>query len=204
MQRPHINYERIARALDFYKRQRQYEYVEVPWVVGKEAVDITRPPLSRRFDVTWGADPVGALVASGEQSLLDIRADLCPGRKYVCVTPCFRDDTPDQFHQREFMKVELMIVVWKHDPAEPALHTITQDARAFFGLFQSCGSTLQLTQTDIGQDLTIEGIEVGSYGCREHGDFRWVYGTGVAEPRLSQSLAVQEQRMAKELDELCR
>ena len=33
------------------------------------------------------------------------------------------------------------------------------------------------------------GIELGSYGIREFAGFRWIYGTGVAEPRLSLCIA---------------
>ena len=41
--------------------------------------------------------------------------------------------------------------------------------------------------TDDGSDLiTMAGVELGSYGRRNHGGLNWVYGTGVAEPRLSQ------------------
>jgi hypothetical protein len=32
------------------------------------------------------------------------------------------------------------------------------------------------------------GIELGSYGIREHDNLKWVFGTGLAEPRLSKVL----------------
>ncbi len=43
----------------------------------------------------------------------------------------------------------------------------------------------------VNHDIMIKGIEVGSYGYRYIDDFAWVYGTGCAEPRLSQVLAMK-------------
>jgi hypothetical protein len=30
-------------------------------------------------------------------------------------------------------------------------------------------------------------IEIGSYGMREYENFKWIYGTGMAEPRFSKA-----------------
>jgi hypothetical protein len=35
-------------------------------------------------------------------------------------------------------------------------------------------------------DLICKGIELGSYGIRKYNNHKWIYATGVAEPRLSQ------------------
>ncbi len=40
-------------------------------------------------------------------------------------------------------------------------------------------------KTHLGYDLTIDGHEVGSYGERVVGNHRWVYGTGIADPRFT-------------------
>ena len=41
-------------------------------------------------------------------------------------------------------------------------------------------------------DITADGIELGSYGVRECEFVRWIYGTGLAEPRFSTLLKTQE------------
>ncbi len=40
-------------------------------------------------------------------------------------------------------------------------------------------------------DLNYKGIELGSYGTRKYKDINWVFGTGLAEPRLSKVLKIQ-------------
>jgi hypothetical protein len=42
-------------------------------------------------------------------------------------------------------------------------------------------------KTNIGYDIVYRGMELGSYGIREDQftNFKWIYGTGCAEPRLS-------------------
>jgi len=44
---------------------------------------------------------------------------------------------------------------------------------------------LDTIKTDNGYDITVKGIELGSYGIRECEFLNWIYGTGCAEPRLS-------------------
>lgn len=44
-----------------------------------------------------------------------------------------------------------------------------------------------IEKVDYGYDLLLSGIEVGSYGFREYKNNKWIYGTGLAEPRFSQA-----------------
>jgi hypothetical protein len=194
-----IDYHKIARAIEFYKML-GYEYIEVPWMVSTASIDITKPPNATRFD-TWR----GSLVASGEQSFLEIRDNLCPGRKYQCATPCFRDEkVVDDLHLPQFFKVELIVPLWKHDDAEPYFKQIVMDGLKFARHYNSSGNAVTWADTDIGQDILVEGIEIGSYGVREHEGFRWVYGTGIAEPRFTQAMEAHAKRTELELEELCK
>jgi hypothetical protein len=174
-----INYQRIGKAIEVYSGL-GYNYIEVPWLIDQKSIDITKPPKCRYF-----ATEFGHLIASGEQSFLQIRDELCPSRKYQTVTPCFRDDTVDELHVRQFMKLELIVPLWKTDDAEKILQQMMGDAqRAMWG----CGP-IEVVNTDpMTYDFTIRDIEVGSYGIREHQGFRWIYGTGMAEPRMSQAI----------------
>lgn len=176
MSKTAINYQRIADAIKHYSKC-GYEYIDAPWFVSKESIDVTRPENTRYFETF-----IGNLVASGEQSFVEIRNDLCPSRKYQCVTPCFRDDDYDEMRLPYFLKLELIIVLWKNDQSDNLEAQIISDARAFFSKY---GKT-EIVKTDVGHDLNMFGYELGSYGYREHKEFRWIYGTGVAEPRLSQ------------------
>jgi len=189
-----INYGRIQNAIDFYQKL-GYQYLDVPWLVKKESVDVTKPPTARNYETF-----AGCLVASGEQSFYEIRHDLCPSRFYQCVTPCFRDEKYDELHLPYFLKNELIVVLWRGDSAEVIMDKMIHDAFQFFSRY--CYGGISEVHTDIGTDLAFHGIELGSYGVRDIDGFRWVYGTGCAEPRLSQAIALGEKIAAQELDDL--
>lgn len=170
-----IDYTKIARAVDYYKTC-GFVYIDVPWIISERTLRITKPPHARCFSTLFGC-----LVASGEQSFLEIRNEL--DGKYQCVTPCFRDEKEvDDLHRNYFMKVELI----ETNPADidRAYWDMLVYAKGFFEHYDF----VDIVDTDEGKDIFINGIEVGSYGIRAYKDFRWVFGTGVAEPRLSQAL----------------
>jgi hypothetical protein len=173
-----IIWEAIGRAVGHYQTF-DYAYVEVPWAVPPEDIGATFVPT--------GSDPaipgMGFLVGSAEQGFvkLDREGALGAGR-FVACSPCFRVREPvfDIFHQPYFMKVEL----YRNDRVdEAALMEMIRDARQLFRLF--LGSDPELVATDEGFDIEVNGIEVGSYGIRSYGALRWIYGTGLAEPRFS-------------------
>jgi hypothetical protein len=169
-----IDYDKIAAAIFWYKAL-GYKYIEAPWLVSNDSMMVTAPPDRRLFSTF-----AGNLVASGEQSFIEIRKSLKPGH-YLCATPCFRDEPIlDEWHLQSFFKVELIEV----EPilVEESINSMIGDAAAFFSRWVNA----ERKRTNIGYDLEYNGIELGSYGYREHEDFKWVYGTGCAEPRLSQ------------------
>jgi len=188
-----INYNKIGMAVDYYSEQ-GFKYIEVPWIVSKESMMITAPPEVRLFSTF-----AGELVASGEQSFLEIRKllHLAPGYPALlqCVTPCFRDElNPDEFHLQYFMKNELIgVCAPKHDEdyiPHALIDFIIRKALDFFKRFAKLEDikVIDVPQSNsiVNRDIMIKDIEVGSYGYRCYEDFCWVYGTGCAEPRLSQ------------------
>jgi seryl-tRNA synthetase len=182
-----IDYEKIAAAVHHYETK-GYKEIEVPWIISLDSMLITRPKGARLFSTF-----AGELVASGEQSFLEIRNQLKPG-KYQCVTPCFRDEQiKDRLHHQHFMKNELIWVLepWKPNDATYyyMLEVMIKDAKEFFNKY--CNAVVvdaPLSNAFNNQDIEINGIEVGSYGYRSYEDFHWIYGTGCAEPRLTMSL----------------
>lgn len=185
MTRSLIDWSLVARAVAEYGR-RGYHYVEAPWFVSEEALGATLPP-GRHGHRTLD----GPLVGSAEQSFIQMMLDgeLPPGR-YVAATPCFRDDDPDELHQRYFFKVELVHVLRALDaPASMALaeEIVFGDALAFFRRIAP-SRALTVVRTPGGRDIQLGGVEVGSYGCRSFRGHRWVYGTGFADPRFTVAL----------------
>ncbi len=175
--------ELVTFAETFY-RSKGYQKVEVPWAVETEVMDITRPEGRKLFDLL-GKN----LVASAEQSYLQLIKDdkLVPG-KYVATTPCFRDDTKDDLHQHYFLKTELINFRFGEQPPQQELESMIENAVQFFGFFLP----VKRKQTEIGYDIVDEkySIELGSYGFRNHTfqdgrNLHWIYGTGVALPRLT-------------------
>lgn len=187
-----ISYQHIASATEFYAAN-GFKMIDVPWIVSDWAMNITRPAGAKTTRIDDGQ-----LVASGEQGFLQLMLNnaLPPGR-WQCVTPCFRHDAPDRYHQRHFMKVELIDTL---ATTQESLEFITRISLRFFrsklaGCFitptDPVDSTLvSVTARDI---VSPAGIELGSYGIRQHDSVgSWVYGTGCAEPRLS--LAIEDTR----------
>lgn len=174
---PTINYTRINDALCFYT-QHGFAYKETPWIVSFGAYSATRPPTRPDF-YTLG----GYLVASGEQGFIE---ELLSGKrltKHVTVTPCFREEEClDEIHYRYFMKVELIdmnaSIKNLKDMISLATHFFSKERR------------VEVIQTDTRGEMfdiidSVTGIELGSYGIRTVKNIRFIYGTGLAEPRYS-------------------
>ena len=174
--KPWIDYKKIVNAIHHYTWL-GYEELPSPWFASRQAMQVTAPP-DRRFCTSF----IGDLVASGEQSFIQMWMDgnLKSG-KWQCATPCFRDEPLiDDLHLNYFFKVELIEV----SPKNPnkSIDDMVKGALQFFNAYIDA----EVEETDIGKDIVSRGgIELGSYGYREHDGFKWVYGTGVAEPRLS-------------------
>lgn len=173
-----INWTLLTHALSFYK-ENNYNYIEVPWTVPEYCIDITLPKEKQKYKV---GDMY--VVGSAEQSffLLRDQGKLDLNKKYVALTPCFRDeDIHDDLTRPYFMKVELFSWVGKNLNA--TMINFVMDATK---LFKSIGLDIDLYDTEEGVDIYCKNIELGSYGLRYlKGDITCVYGTGCAEPRTS-------------------
>lgn len=174
-----INYGLIDKALTYYQ-SRGFQRIESPWTVTKAVSDITRPEGAREWAIE-GKDKV--LVASGEQSFLYLYLKgFLPRGKFVTATPCFRDEPFGPFHTKYFMKVELI------DTLNVNLHGVdilTGIAMDFFTTLVGDPTLLTTTAVPGNTDINYDGIEIGSYGMRACPFLKWVYGTGLAEPRFS-------------------
>ncbi|MBI2102707.1 hypothetical protein HYT55_02620 [Candidatus Woesearchaeota archaeon] len=178
-----MDLELLTFAETFYV-SKGYKKIEVPWTVDQDVLDITLP-LGR-----IGADLFGKLlVGSAEQSFLQLIKEkkLSPG-KYVATTPCFRDDPVDDLHQKYFMKTELIDFSVEEREVAERLEQVMRDALEFFNFFLP----IRKKQTDMGYDIVDDKreIELGSYGVRSHAfseghRVTWIYGTGIALPRLT-------------------
>lgn len=172
-----ISWRLLSEGMTYYQKE-DFQYKEVPWLVPTDVMQITFPGEYRL------KTPLGDPVASGEQSFLylDINGELPKGR-YMTITPCFRDEKEDQFHKIQFMKLELYIT----DMVTRAnLNDTIEICKKFFSKFVWKWPVEKVKMPDGSFDLVCNGIELGSYGIREHNGLEWIYATGIAEPRLSQ------------------
>ena len=190
----YIDYDLLHKSQVFYEKL-DYKVVETPWIVDSGIANITKPKDAPEKEM-YEFSNRKFLVASGEQSFLEMfRKGYLPKGKYQTITPCFRDDTLDEIHVKQFMKNELIITGFESSQMNYTYieETILKDALQFFKHWlKLCGLTnSHLTVESTGElsiNILYKGIELGSYGFRSCQYLDWLYGTGLAEPRFSQVL----------------
>jgi hypothetical protein len=172
-----IDYGILDASVKHYENK-GFKRIESPWTVTAAISAITKPIGCSDFTI---AEKNKVLVASGEQSFLCLyNKGFLPKGKFQTITPCFRDESFDSFHTKYFIKNELIIT----DRVDRiVLQNLIGDAMAFFGSYlHEC----QCEPTGENMyDIMYKDIELGSYGIRKCEFLTWIYGTGVAEPRLS-------------------
>lgn len=178
-----LDFSLIAEAQAYYASE-GFVNTPVPWVVGSEAYEETKPA-----DVAAYRTLGGFLVASAEQAFLHLMLEGQELGRAQATTPCFRDEAHDEIHAPYFLKTELIV---GDEASERALGEVVEVARGFFSLYLP-------TRVQPFEDGTFDlvcyttGLELGSYGIRRHRGLAWVYGTGVALPRLTQAIAMLEE-----------
>jgi phenylalanyl-tRNA synthetase alpha subunit len=131
--------------------------------------------------------------------------------KYQAITPCFRNETHDFFHQKQFMKLELIEYMdtqtpWHLAPNAGVLNTRIEEmvdgAMNTFELIAQKKMVVRAIKTNDAHPSSVPGtntydiegkyqdrwIELGSYGARRAVFGTWIFGTGLAEPRFSKVL----------------
>lgn len=181
-----VNWSTLAEALEFYPLH-GYRRIELPWFQPPTIIAETCP----NPDAIIMAGDFGGLVGSAEQSFMAADFDGAIGTgKFVSLTPCFRNEpVVDELHLVTFMKVEL----YNNEDTKPgAVFEMIRLAQRFMSI--ATGYEPNVVETADGFDLEIGGVEVGSYGVRTRRGKMWVYGTGVAEPRLSTAATMLAER----------
>lgn len=174
-----INFKYIEDSIRYYS-ELGYTRIESPWIV-PDAVDaITRPDNVQPMRLEHNGK---CLIASGEQSFLYLMMKgFLPEGKYQTVTPCFRPDKFDLLHSKYFIKNEL---IQTDEVSEENMMKMLVSAEIFFEKHLKAKNHIGRKVTNEGYDITFKGYELGSYGIREHGNLKWIYGTGCAEPRMT-------------------
>ena len=184
-----INYYLLYKSIEYYV-ECSFQRIEAPWTVTPAISNITKP--------TWVEEPEKfilksgkELVASGEQSFLYLyNKGFLPEGRFQTVTPCFRNDSFDETHTKYFMKNELIDTI---NVNAIGLESIISDAYNFFARYVTDKNKLLVRKIDDENfDIEYNGVEIGSYGIRECSFLRWVFGTGLAEPRFSRIIGVEK------------
>lgn len=185
-----MNYSNLSAAVNYFTARGYVYFPDAPWYVSQDAYYATKPDGAVDMRIAVPAGPLGYLVASGEQSFIQMMIDGQPLKMAICVTPCFRMETVSTWKQRTFMKAELINA---HDVDLSHLVYLVGQAQGFFEQFFSV-RVLQTGSNSSGEptfDIVEKGsrVELGSYGIRRievaGKRIEWIYGTACAEPRLS-------------------
>lgn len=185
-----VDWQLLGKAV-FHYECAGFKLIDVPWSVPGDVAAVTCSDSSRMYPFS---DQV--LVGSAEQSFMQMQflGQLPPG-KYVACTPCFRNEpVVDELHQKYFMKVELYSTEADQTGKAMAFALAVQN---FIKAWGHAPAQTKIVPTEEGLDLTLGGIEIGSYCSREHNGFRWTCGTGLAEPRFTIAKAKVLQSKAK-------
>lgn len=177
-----IDYRALAGALDHYTGH-DYPYMEAPWVVSSAAMNATLPAGDEATRTQYGE-----LVGSAEQSFIELMMRGREVTKACAITPCFRlEPRYDELHHGYFIKLELIDT----DATVANLRAMIEVARSLFEKY------MEVEVVEMGNEMydivdSRHGIELGSYGFREMNERRFIYGTGLALPRLTTALQRQE------------
>jgi hypothetical protein len=181
-----IDYGIIEKSILYYEKT-GYTRIEAPWTVSEYVDNITKPKDRQSLQLKHNNK---CLVASGEQSFLYLYLkNFIPKGVYQVVTPCFRFESFDYLHSKYFIKNELINT---KEVSEKTLEHMIDSALHFYSSF--LGDHVRDIKTEIGYDIVYSCdkndnvIELGSYGIRSCEFLDWVYGTGCAEPRLSNTI----------------
>lgn len=179
-----VDYKLLSKAIKFFSHK-GYTQVETPWRVSEESINLTfKSSESFKSDDKF-------LVGSAEQGFLEMISDgILEYGRYMSVSPCFRNEKEDYYHQQEFIKLELIdIILVKNMFAlnlmrDSVLKFITKHLKV-----KSSSIVVVSTNDDSTDfDILIDGIEYGSYGFRNIEEKVYIYGTGIALPRASKIL----------------
>lgn len=168
-------------SINFYEKE-GFKRIESPWLVTKSISEITKPSDRIDYVVSYN-NKEKVLVASGEQSFLYlfIKGHL-PSGKYQSSTPCYRQEPFDITHTKYFIKNELIDT---ENVTEDNLKRIVNTSHKFM---KSYIKDCEIFKTDEGYDIMYKDIELGSYGIRSCSYLKWIYATGIAEPRFSNTI----------------
>ena len=97
-----IDYNLLNKALKYFSK-RGFKQIEVPWRVSREAINGT-------FDTRESFKSDNKfLIGSAEQGFLELYLqNKLTSNQIMSVSPCFRNELEDYFHQQEFIKLELI------------------------------------------------------------------------------------------------
>ncbi len=178
-----IDWQLLAKASEYYTKT-GFKQVEVPYAVPKFYSGITKPHNDESFILDKGMfkhDPY-ELVGSAEQGFIFqlLMGDIQSNAKLQAITPCFRVEKYDMYHQPWFMKLEL----FHFSDRTQDLHDMIDMTRKFFNTNTEKFVEIHPTSHN-SYDIEIMGVEIGSYGFRTIEDKTFIYGTGLALPRFS-------------------
>ncbi len=175
-----VSTQRVLEAIQYYQGL-GYQPLDVPLVVDGVVSSHTKPKGVPELSHDNGK----VYVASAEQSFLQLHKEgNLPDGKYQALTPCYRHERfVSDTHYLMFLKLEL-IVVGDCGCGYDLTESVCKDAKGFYSKYTTCES-FWLAEEPI-MDINSKGVELGSYGYRAMLDETpYVFGTGLAEPRLS-------------------
>ena len=179
-----VDYKLLSKAIKFFSHK-GYTQVETPWRVSEESINLTfKSSESFKSDDKF-------LVGSAEQGFLEMISDgILEYGRYMSVSPCFRNENEDYYHQQEFIKLELIDIILVKNMF--ALNLMRDNVLKFITkhLKVKSSSIVVVSTNDDSTDfdILIDGIEYGSYGFRNIEEKVYIYGTGIALPRASKIL----------------
>lgn len=183
-----IDLPTLFKAIEFYK-SRGYEMISAPMCVTKKAIMETLPDNRFPKEHMDGLYYVGSAEQSMYQIILESSKNTRFSGSYMMLTPCQRDEDPDETHFEIFLKLEL--VSFDNKDILTDVFDFYLKQYVLMCDLERNGRTLrdvEIVKTKTGSDITINGVEVGSFGKHTLNKNEMKFGTGLALPRYTQAI----------------
>ncbi len=182
-----IDYQKIASAISHYKAL-GFTPVDVHQGVATYIDDLTRSKKLDQINLSWYPDL--NLISSTEQGVLEMLYNdtLTPGL-YQATAMCFKNQEGVKLlDEWSFLTTQLIDNTIQNASDKDCNEALRRMLRTAHALFLNYHPDCRIVNFDNKYKIMLGSIALGTYGIRNLPLAKYVYGTGISEPRLTTAI----------------